>query len=86
MSRSPYNSANCNQYLVETFESVPKVVTEDKVFKVGQLVLDRKCPHQGCKLNYNKTKKMFICPCHNSKFNMRGNCISGPACPSDIRI
>lgn len=62
------------------------VVTEDKVFKVGQMVLDRKCPHKGCKLYYNKNENEFQCPCHHSRFNMRGNCISGPACPSNIRI
>ena len=62
------------------------VVTEDKVFKAGQMVLDRKCPHKGCKLYYNKNENEFKCPCHHSRFNMRGDCISGPACPSNIRI
>jgi hypothetical protein len=65
------------------------VIVEDKVFKVGQLVLDRKCPHNGCKLHYNKDSKEFQCPCHHSRFNMRGDCISGPACnsnPSNLRI
>ena len=62
------------------------VKVENKVFKVGQLVLDRKCPHNGCKLHYNEDEKEFQCPCHHSRFNMRGDCISGPACPSNLRI
>ena len=62
------------------------VKVENKVFKVGQLVLDRKCPHNGCKLYYEKDEDIFKCPCHNSTFNKRGDCLSGPACPSNIRI
>ena len=30
-----------------------KVKVENKVFKVGQLVLDRKCPHNGWKNYYD---------------------------------
>ena len=62
------------------------VKVENKVFKVGQLVLDRKCPHNGCKLYYKEDEDIFKCPCHNSTFNKRGDCLSGPACPSNIRI
>ena len=44
------------------------------------------CPHAGCPLRYNSDKKKFICPCHNSQFNLEGNCIKGPACPQNIRL
>ena len=78
---------NQKQNNIEGFQNQNNnVVVEDKVFKVGQLVLDRKCPHNGCKLYYKEDKKEFECPCHHSRFNMRGDCISGPACPSNLRI
>ena len=74
-----------NPSVVEGFQN-PSVVVKDKVFESGQYILDRKCPHKGCKLYYDKSDKEFKCPCHHSKFNLKGDCISGPACPSNIRI
>jgi len=36
------------------------------------------CPHQGCSVN--PAKKQFVCPCHNSVFDMAtGNVTGGPA-------
>ena len=37
------------------------------------------CPHIGCKLLYNKTEDTWDCPCHGSRFNKDGICISGPS-------
>ena len=86
-NNNQYNKINNKHIRKEGFQNQNnKVNVDDKVFKVGQLVLDRKCPHNGCKLEYNKEQHEFQCPCHNSKFNMRGDCISGPACPSNLRI
>ena len=82
----PYNLINVNKHYKEHFNNNNNVVVKDKVFEVKNRTLTRKCPHQGCTLNYNQNRKQFICPCHHSKFNLDGNCISGPACPSNIRI
>lgn len=38
-----------------------------------------KCPHMGCNLIYNEVEKTWDCPCHGSRFNKNGKCISGPA-------
>lgn len=84
MSNIPYNSNNLNNNYIETFDN--EVQVKDKVFVVNGRTLTKTCPHQGCKLRHNENQKMFICPCHNSKFNYDGNCLSGPACPSNIRI
>lgn len=51
------------------------LVKEKKELKV----FSRKCPHLGCKLNYHSEKKMIICPCHQSTFNLEGIYLSGPA-------
>lgn len=37
------------------------------------------CPHIGCKLIYNEIEKTWDCPCHGSRFNINGKCISSPA-------
>lgn len=37
------------------------------------------CPHLGCRYNWDQEKELFICPCHNSIYNIEGKLISGPA-------
>lgn len=36
-----------------------------------------KCTHLGCTLNTDGNK--FICPCHGSEFDHKGNVLTGPA-------
>jgi len=38
-----------------------------------------KCPHMGCRLQFNEIEKTWDCPCHASRFDIDGKCISGPA-------
>lgn len=47
---------------------------EDGVHKVYT-----KCPHMGCYLIFNEIEKTWDCPCHASRFDLDGKCISGPA-------
>jgi menaquinol-cytochrome c reductase iron-sulfur subunit len=37
------------------------------------------CPHLGCRYQWNSNRKLFICPCHHSVFNIDGSVLSGPA-------
>ena len=37
------------------------------------------CTHLGCAYQWQTDKKTFLCPCHGSAFNMRGDVIAGPA-------
>ncbi len=37
------------------------------------------CPHLGCRYQWHPGKKLFICPCHHSVFNIDGKVVSGPA-------
>lgn len=37
------------------------------------------CTHLGCTLEYNETEGSFDCPCHGSRFSMRGEVLDGPA-------
>jgi len=37
------------------------------------------CPHLGCRYQWHENRKLFICPCHHSVFNIDGKVVSGPA-------
>ena len=41
--------------------------------------LSRRCPHAGCNVNYDKDSNQFICPCHQSRFDLQGKVLQGPA-------
>jgi cytochrome b6-f complex iron-sulfur subunit len=45
----------------------------------GFLALSRKCTHLGCTVAWESEKKIFLCPCHASAFDMTGEVISPPA-------
>jgi Rieske Fe-S protein len=46
----------------------------------GALVaLYQKCPHLGCRVPFCDNSGRFECPCHGSKYNIRGEYIEGPA-------
>jgi Rieske Fe-S protein len=37
------------------------------------------CPHLSCLVRWDKTEKQWSCPCHDSSFIAKGDCIQGPA-------
>jgi cytochrome b6-f complex iron-sulfur subunit len=39
----------------------------------------QKCPHLGCRVPFCESSGRFECPCHGSKYNIRGEYIEGPA-------
>ncbi|MBO4931034.1 MAG: FAD-dependent oxidoreductase [Clostridia bacterium] len=42
-------------------------------------VVDLRCPHLGCSLEWNPEERSWDCPCHGSRFDYTGVCISNPA-------
>ena len=45
-----------------------------------------RCPHLGCRLEWNPDEKSWDCPCHGSRYDYRGRLIDNPAVKSDISI
>lgn len=37
------------------------------------------CPHMGCVVNFNTSEKTWDCPCHGSRFDTKGNLLTGPS-------
>jgi cytochrome b6-f complex iron-sulfur subunit len=45
----------------------------------GFLAVSRKCTHLGCTVPWIDKEKRFVCPCHASAFDIRGEVVSAPA-------
>ena len=46
--------------------------------------LAQACTHEGCSMSYSSGASQMICPCHQGKFDINGNVVSGPP-PSPIK-
>ncbi|WP_169357089.1 ubiquinol-cytochrome c reductase iron-sulfur subunit [Thermodesulfobacterium hveragerdense] len=69
--------------LFEEIEKAKDILFKENfiVIKTGTnfKVFSRKCPHLGCLLSYSLEEGLIVCPCHQSKFNLYGKFLSGPA-------
>jgi cytochrome b6-f complex iron-sulfur subunit len=45
----------------------------------GFLALSRKCTHLGCTVPWSSKEMKFMCPCHASVYNIRGEVVRAPA-------
>lgn len=45
----------------------------------GFMALSRVCTHLGCTVPWVEEEKKFVCPCHASAFDIRGEVVSPPA-------
>lgn len=66
---SPQRSMLHLQLLVNSFEAVSNILR----------FTDKRCPHLGCKLNWNKQERSWDCPCHGSRFAENGKLLDNPA-------
>ena len=42
------------------------------------LILDSKCTHLACTVNWSETDRVYLCPCHDAKFGEEGEVLDGP--------
>ncbi len=66
---SPSRSMLKPQLLVNGFESIKNLLT----------VSEKRCPHLGCALKWNKAEHSWDCPCHGSRFSECGEVLDNPA-------
>ncbi|HHW69530.1 MAG TPA: FAD-dependent oxidoreductase [Tenericutes bacterium] len=61
-------------YLRENNKNIAIYKEGSKEYKVHS-----NCPHLGCGLIFNMEEKTWDCPCHGSRFNLKGDVILGPS-------
>jgi len=66
-SQAPFHVPEAGVWLVKGQASEPVTAFDDR------------CPHLGCRQNWNPNLKLFECPCHGSQFDAEGNVRRGPA-------
>jgi menaquinol-cytochrome c reductase iron-sulfur subunit len=42
------------------------------------LILNSRCTHLGCAVNWKDEANAFLCPCHDAKFDAEGTVLGGP--------
>ncbi len=42
------------------------------------LILNSRCTHLGCTINWKDEANAFLCPCHDAKFDVTGKVLGGP--------
>jgi len=42
------------------------------------LILNSKCTHLACTVNWSEEAAAYICPCHDAKFGIEGEVLDGP--------
>jgi menaquinol-cytochrome c reductase iron-sulfur subunit len=42
------------------------------------LILNSRCTHLACTVNWNEEADAFLCPCHDAKFSKEGRVLDGP--------
>lgn len=57
------------QLFVNGFTAVKNLLT----------ISEKRCPHLGCALKWNKTEHSWDCPCHGSRFDGFGRLLNNPA-------
>ncbi|KQR94795.1 hypothetical protein ASG01_02700 [Chryseobacterium sp. Leaf180] len=55
--------------------------------KSGKLhIVKSTCPHAKCEVRFNNAEKSWDCPCHGSRFGIKGNLLNAPATDDLPRI
>lgn len=42
------------------------------------LILNSRCTHLSCTVNWSEEAQAYLCPCHDAKFNIEGEVLDGP--------
>jgi cytochrome b6-f complex iron-sulfur subunit len=67
------------QILNKNFSAGTVLVIRDSANANKIIAVNPSCTHAGCTVTWEKDKKDFLCPCHDSKFSPEGKVLQGPA-------
>lgn len=62
-----------------SISGIPVVVIRRPGNPTELLAFNRRCPHEGCRVDWQGEANQFICPCHNAEFSTSGSVTRGPA-------
>ena len=71
---NPSRSILKPQLIINGFESTKNLLT----------ISEKRCPHLGCALKYNRAENSWDCPCHGSRFSEDGKVLDNPANKDNI--
>ncbi len=78
--RVPYYNPEGRFYLVAYDTSDPENrYVKAGVAAQGLMAIYQKCAHLGCRVPFCEQSQWFECPCHQSKYNLAGEKMLGPA-------
>ncbi len=66
---SPSRSIIKPQLAINSFEAIKNLLT----------ISEKRCPHLGCALKWNKAEHSWDCACHGSRFDENGKVLDNPA-------
>lgn len=74
-SKFVYSLRKMEGWLEKVERGTVYVVTQDGV---NFTVFSNVCTHAGCGVRWEAGKKVFMCPCHDGKFDLDGKVAGGP--------
>ncbi len=64
-----------NKFSTTAIGAVWILMDKDKKFTAFSSI----CPHLGCGIDWDEDSERFVCPCHDSYFDIEGSVLSGPS-------
>ncbi len=74
LTQAPFDEVLSRGWVLHPEENVLIVNWEDQIRAFTSV-----CTHEGCSRNWVFGRGVFTCTCHSSKFDYRGEVVSGPA-------
>lgn len=65
-----------NSYIIKHIDQQTFIIKKGKDGSID--AFDAACTHAGCPVQWNDSKKSFLCKCHGGVFDANGSPVSGP--------